>query len=245
MARRARRRWWWGLAVIAWVGVASLALGPDPGFRITQAESFAVRAVDVSGHRHPIATFDGRSLADRSATPARRSAGARSAGDCRPRNQRRRAGLHVRVFAASGERWALGPAGGRSAGDEDRGHGRPPAHRGLDLRAGRRRRQCRSTWTSPCEPRSRAGRERWSAPGCCRRTAASRSCSARGKWPSAATTSTCGIPRRHPLGIAVAGRGGIQTWVMYNRSPAGDSFELAAVGRRGLRELPPIPRGVS
>ena len=45
------------------------------------------------------------------------------------------------------------------------------------------------------------------------------------------------IPRRHPLGIAVAGRGGAQTWVMYNRSPAGDSFELAAVGRRGLREL--------
>ena len=53
------------------------------------------------------------------------------------------------------------------------------------------------------------------------------------------------IPRRHPLGIAVAGRGGVQTWVMYNRSPAGDSFELAAVGRRGLRELPPIPRGAS
>ncbi len=53
------------------------------------------------------------------------------------------------------------------------------------------------------------------------------------------------IPRRHPLGIAVAGRGGTQTWVMYNRSAAGDTFELAGVSRRGLREHPPIPRGVS
>jgi hypothetical protein len=53
------------------------------------------------------------------------------------------------------------------------------------------------------------------------------------------------IPRRHPLGIAVAGRGGVQTWVMYNRSKDGDTFELAAISRRGLREHPPIPRGAS
>ena len=53
------------------------------------------------------------------------------------------------------------------------------------------------------------------------------------------------IPRRYPLGIAVAGRGGTQTWVMYNRNAAGDTFELAGVSRRGLREHPPIPRGAS
>src|SRR5262245_52447205 len=60
MARRHGRRWWWGLAIAGWVALAGLALGPDPGFRVTLAESFAVRAVDVSGRRHPIATFDGR-----------------------------------------------------------------------------------------------------------------------------------------------------------------------------------------
>ena len=53
------------------------------------------------------------------------------------------------------------------------------------------------------------------------------------------------IPRRYPLGIAVAGPGGVQTWVMYNRSVTGDTFELAAVSRHGLQEHPPIPRGAS
>jgi hypothetical protein len=32
---------------------------------------------------------------------------------------------------------------------------------------------------------------------------------------------------------------------MYNRNAAGDTFELAGVSRRGLREHPPIPRGAS
>ena len=49
------------------------------------------------------------------------------------------------------------------------------------------------------------------------------------------------IPRRHPLGIAVAGRGGTQTWVMYNRSAAGDTFELAGVSRRGPARAPADP----
>ena len=53
------------------------------------------------------------------------------------------------------------------------------------------------------------------------------------------------IPRRHPLGIAVAGRGGVQTWVMYNRNTTGDTFELAGISRRGVREHPPIPRSAS
>jgi hypothetical protein len=53
------------------------------------------------------------------------------------------------------------------------------------------------------------------------------------------------IPRRHPLGIAVAGRGGVQTWVMYNRAPDGDTFELADISRRGARDHPPIARGPS
>ncbi len=41
------------------------------------------------------------------------------------------------------------------------------------------------------------------------------------------------IPRRQPLGIAVAGRGGVQTWVMYNRSRDGDTFELAGSAAAG------------
>ena len=106
MVRRARRRRWWGLAVIAWVGVASLALGPDPGFRITQAESFAVRAVDVSGHRHPIATFDGRSwLID----PPRLLVGPPAPDPPAIVGLETSDGVPVstiRVFAASGERWA-------------------------------------------------------------------------------------------------------------------------------------------
>ncbi|MEP7116199.1 MAG: hypothetical protein ABI880_01355, partial [Acidobacteriota bacterium] len=48
------------MAVLALVALGGPASGPDPSRAVVQAEAFAVRAVDVSGRRHPIATFDGR-----------------------------------------------------------------------------------------------------------------------------------------------------------------------------------------
>jgi hypothetical protein len=244
MVRRAGRRWWWGLAVIAWVGVASLALGPDPGFRITQAESFAVRAVDVSGHRHPIATFDGRSwLID----PPRLLVGPPAPDPPAIVGLETSDGVPVstiRVFAASGERWvwarqAVEALATRTAGLGDRrlteistyvpaGGAGSPVYVDLTVRTPEPRWQGTvvGAWVLPqddAEPVVLGARQ----------------------VDFGSYDEYLRIPRRHPLGIAVAGRGGVQTWVMYNRSPVGDSFELAAVGRRGLRELPPIPRGGS
>jgi len=244
MARRARRRWWWGLAVAVWVAVGSLAVGPDPGFRVTQAESFAVRAVDVSGRRHPIATFDGRGwLVDL----PRQLVGPPAPDPPAIVGLETSDGVPVstlRVFAASGERWrwarqaveelalrtaALSgdrltevsmyvPAGvDGSAVYVDLSARTPDPHwRGAVVGA----------WVLPQEG---------GAPVVL------------GARPVAfgSYDEYVRIPRRHPLGIAVAGRGGVQTWVMYNRSAGGDTFELAGVSRRGLREHPPIPRGAS
>ena len=187
--------------------------------RSPQAESFAVRAVDVSGHRHPIATFDGRAWLVDPPRAAGRSSGARSAGHRRPRDQRRRAGLDRAGVRRQRRTLALGPAGGRGAG------GAGPR------RIGERRLTEVSTYVPAGAAGSavyvdltvRTPEPRWqgavvgawvlpqegAAPGRARRAASA---------PSAATTSTSRIPRRHPLGIAVAGRGGVQTWVMYNRS---------------------------
>jgi hypothetical protein len=244
MARRAWRRWWWGLAVAVWVAVASLAVGPDPGFRVSQAESFAVRAVDVSGRRHPIATFDGRGwLIDL----PRQLVGPPAPDPPAIVGLETSDGVPVstlRVFAASGERWrwarqavedlalrtaALAgdrltevsmyvPAGvDGSAVYVDVSMRTPdPQWRGAVVGA----------WVLPQEG---------GAPVVL------------GARPTAFRSydEYVRIPRRHPLGIAVAGRGGVQTWVMYNRSIDGDTFELAGVSRRGLREHPPIPRGAS
>ena len=127
MARDAGRRWWWGLAVAAWVGVASLALGPDPGWRVTQAESFAVRAVDVSGRRHPIATFDGRiwlvdlprGLVGPPAPDPPAIVGLETS-DGVPVST-------VRVFAASGERWRWAQQAVEAAGAAHGRHRRTSA----------------------------------------------------------------------------------------------------------------------
>jgi hypothetical protein len=244
MARRAVRRWWWGPAVAGWVAVASLALGPDPGFRVTQAESFAVRAVDVSGRRHPIATFDGRTwLVDLPRglvgppSPDPPAIVGLETSDGVPVST-------VRVFAASGEQWrwaqravedlalrtaAIGegrltevstyvPAGAAGSAVYVDLSVRTPAPRWQGAVVG--------AWVLPQEGAEPV---------------------VLGARPMAFRSydEYVRIPRRHPLGIAVAGRGGTQTWVMYNRSLTGDTFELAAVSRRGLREHPPIPRGAS
>ena len=77
--------------------------------------------------------------------------------------------------------------------------------------------------------------------GAAGRKAPPRWCSARGRRAFRSYEEFVRIPRRHPLGIAVAGSGGVQTWVMYNRAATGDTFELAGISRRGMREHPPIP----
>lgn len=245
MARRRRRGGWRWLALFAaWMGVQSLDLGPDPTLIVSQAESFAMRAVDVSGRRHPIAVFDGRtwvpetprSLVGPPAPEAPAIVGLETS-DGVPVTT-------VRVFAASGEpwRWAqraveevaasasgLGerhilevsmyvPAGATaSAVYVDLTMRTPePEWRGVIVGA----------WVLPQD----------GAPPV-----------VIGARPVrfASYDDYIRIPRRHPLGIAVAGRGGVQTWVMYNRGTSGDTFELAGISRRGIREHPPIPRGAS
>lgn len=244
MARRVRRRWGWGLAVTAWVAAASLGLGPDPGFRVTQAESFAVRAVDVSGRRHPIATFDGRGwLVDL----PRQLVGPPAPDPLAIVGLETSDGVPVstlRVFAASGERWrwarkAVEDVAVRltALGDARLTEVAMYVPAGVDGSA------------VYVDLSVRTPEPRWSG-------------AVVGAWvlpQDGGAPVVLGarphvfrsydeyvrIPRRHPLGIAVAGRGGTQTWVMYNRSPGGDTFELAGVSRRGLREHPPIPRGAS
>jgi hypothetical protein len=226
------------------VAASSLTLVPDPGPLVVLAEAFAVRAVDVSGRRHPIATFDGRGwLVD---TPAN------LVGPPAP-DPPAIVGLEtsegvpvttVRVYAASGERWRwaqraaeavalqAAPIGDRHTTEVSMyvpaGIGGDAVYVDLTIRTPEPRWQGAvvGTWVLPVaggEPRLLGTR-----------TAAFK-----------AYDEFVRIPRRHPLGIAIAGRGGEQTWVMYNRNPDGDTFELAGLSRRGLRELPPIPRGPS
>jgi hypothetical protein len=244
MAARTRRRWLgWSVAVAAWVATGGLAAGPDPARGVTQAESFALRAVDVSGRRHPIATFDGRSWI--AGLPAR-LVGPPSPDPPSIVGLETSEGVPVftvPVYAASGETWRWA----QRAVEE------------LALRAAvlGERRITEVSMYVPATGRSavyvdltlRTPEPRWSG-------------AVVGAWVmplGAAAPVVLGarlvtfasyseyvrIPRRHPLGIAVAGRGGTQTWVMYNRSSTGDTFELAGVSRRGLREHPPIPRGAS
>jgi hypothetical protein len=244
MARRAGRGWWWGLAVAVWVAVASLVVGPDPGWRVTQAESFAVRAVDVSGRRHPIATFDGRTwLVDLPRglvgppAPDPPAIVGLETSDGVPVST-------VRVFAASGEQWRW-------------------AHQAVEELALRTAAigEPRVTEVSTYVPAGSAGgavyvdlsvrtpSPRWQGAvvGAWVLPQEGAAPVVLGARPAAFRSyqEFLRIPRRHPLGIAVAGGGGTQTWVMYNRSQAGDTFELAGISRRGIREHPPIPRGAS
>jgi len=242
--RKGRGGRWWLAFVAGWMGLQSLDLGPDPTMIVSQAESFAVRAVDVSGRRHPIAMFDGRAwLPD----APRRLVGPPAPDPPAIVGLETSEGLPVttvRVFAASGEpsRWAqhaVEAVAASAAGLGDRrltevsmyvpaGAGASAVYVDLTVRTPEPqwRGAVVGAWVLPqdgAEPVVLGAR--------------------------AATFRSYGeyirIPRRHPLGIAVAGRGGVQTWVMYNRGADGDTFELAGVSRRGIREHPPIPRGAS
>lgn len=244
MAARRRRRLRRGVAIGIWLGAMSLEVGPDPLHVVSQAESFAVRAVDVSGRRHPIATFDGRTwltdmphgLVGPPAPDPPAIVGLETSE-----------GVPVttlRVFAASGETWrwaqrAVEALAAKTAGIGDHhitevsmyvpaGASGSAVYVDLILRTPEPqwRGAVVGAWVMPQD----AGEPIVLGA----RAVAFRS-----------YDEFIRIPRRHPLGIAVAGRGGVQTWVMYNRCAAGDTFELAGLSRSGLREHPPIPRGAS
>lgn len=242
--RRARVGPWWLALFAGWVGVQSLDVGPDPLHIVSQAESFAVRAVDVSGRRHPIATFDGRAwLVDAPRTLVGPPAPAPPAIVGLETSE----GVPVttlRVFAASGEPWrwaqhAVEDLAARTAGIGERrvtevsmyvpaGAGASAVYVDLTLRTPEPqwRGAVVGAWVLPVDGASPV---------------------IVGARPVAFRSydEYIRIPRRHPLGIAVAGRGGVQTWVMYNRAADGDTFELAGLSRSGIREHPPIPRGAS
>jgi hypothetical protein len=242
--RLARGGWWWGVALAAWVAIGGPGIGPDPSRSVTQAEAFAVRAVDVSGKRHPIATFDGRTwLVD---LPSR-LIGPPSPDPPAIVGLETSEGVPVstvRVYAASGEPWrwaqhAVEDLAAQTAAIGEHhvtevsmyvpaGVGANAVYVDLIMRTPEPRWQGAvvGAWVLPVE----------GAPPV-----------VLGARPVRFRSydEFVRIPRRHPLGIAVAGSGGVQTWVMYNRATTGDTFELAGVSRRGLQEHPPIPRGAS
>jgi hypothetical protein len=245
MARpRVRGGFRWLALVAASLGLLTLEVGPDPTRIVLQAESFALRALDVSGRRHPIATFDGRGwLIDR----PQPLVGPPSPDTPPIVGLETSEGVPVttiRVFAASGEPWlwaeraveavALGAArlGDRRVAEVSMyvpaGAGASAVYVDLTMRSPEPewRGVAVGAWVLPMDGASPV------VLGARTKTFRSYDDFVR-------------IPRRHPLGIAVAGRGGEQTWVMYNRSRDGDVFELAAVSRRGIREHPPIARGPS
>ena len=242
--RSVRSRSRWGLALVGWIAVGGPATGPDPSRTVVQAEAFAVRAVDVSGRRHPIATFDGRSwLID---MPAR-LVGPPSPDPPAIVGLETSEGVPVstvRVYAASGETWrwaqrAVEDLAAQTAAIGERritevstyvpaGVGANAVYVDLIVRTPEPRWQGAvvGAWVLPVEGAEPV---------------------VLGARPVRFRNydEFIKIPRRHPLGIAVAGSGGVQTWVMYNHAATGDTFELAGVSRRGLREHPPIPRGAS
>lgn len=243
--RRPSRPWRWAIACTGCVVAGGLAAGPDPTRSVAIAESFAVRAVDVSGRRHPIATFDGRTWLVDLPTHLVGPPAAVPPAIVGLETSEGVPVTTVRVYAAHGEQWRwaqraveelarrTSPVGERATSTEVSMY--VPAGAGLsavyvDLSVRTPEPQWRGAivgaWVMPVEG---------AAP------------IVLGARPAAFRSydEFIRIPRRHPLGIAVAGRGGEQTWVMYNRSPAGDTFELAGVSRRGMREHPPIPRGPS
>lgn len=239
----ARRRGGLGwLALVAgWMGVQTLDLGPDPTRLVTHAGAFAVRALDDSGRRHPIATFDGRmwlvaaprDLIGPPAPDVPAIVGLETS-DGVPVTT-------IQVVAASGPQvsWAQRAAEAEALAVTRLGDRRvtevstyaPAGPAGsavyVDLTVRTPEPEWRGAvvgaWVLPVE-------------GAAPIVLGARRAAFRDY------AEFVRIPRRHPLGIAVAGRGGEHTWIMYNRSPAGDGFELAGVGRRGLREHPPIAR---
>jgi hypothetical protein len=244
MKRRHRRTGWWLAGLAGWLGVASLDVGPDPSRVVSYAEAFAVRAVDVTGRRHPIATFDGRGwLIDAPGllvgppAPTRPEIVGLETSEGVPVTT-------VRVFAANGPAWrwaqdAVEAVAVRAArldaphGTEismyvPAGAGAHAVYADLSVRTPdpEWRGAVIGAWVLPMDGTSPVV-----------------------LGARVATFRTYDefvrIPRRHPLGIAVAGRGGVQTWVMHNRAPDRDTFELADLSRRGLREHPPIERGPS
>lgn len=235
----------WGLAGVAgWLALSSLTLAPDPTRIVAQAEAFALRAVDVAGRRHPIAHFDGRGWVVEAAAPTAVVSDSKRPAIVGLETSEGVPMRTVRVFAAHGPEW----------------HWAQAAVEAVALKAAPvgRQRQTEVSMYVPAVP----GAQPVYADVTLRRPDPQWRGVVVGAWVlpvegaspivlGARVTSFRSydeyirIPRRHPLGIAVAGRGGVQTWVMYNRGPTGETFELAGVSRRGLREHPAIARGPS
>ncbi|MEZ5293004.1 MAG: hypothetical protein R2745_18125 [Vicinamibacterales bacterium] len=234
----------WLAMLAGWMAVHSLELGRDPAEIVSYAEAFDLRALDVSGRRYPIATFDGlRWLA---ASP-RALVGPPAGEPPAIVGLETTDGVPVttlRVFAVSGEAWAWARRTIESLAVR-------AAHLG----------DRRLTEVSMYVPAGAGGYPVF-VDMVVRTPEPSFRGAVVGGWVLAvdggepvvlgARTTTfasydalVAAPRRHPLGVAVAGRGGDQTWVMYRRDVKGDAFELAGVGRRGIVEHPPIPRGPS
>lgn len=242
MATRGRRGGTGWLALVAgWMGVQTLDVGPDPTRVATLAGAFNVRALDASGRRHPIATFDGRvwlvaaprDLIGPPAPDVPAIVGLETSEGVPVTT--------IRVMAVSGPQvsWAQRATEAEALGMTTLGDRRitevstyvPAGPTGSAVYVDLTVRTPEPEWRG-------AVVGAWVLP-------------VQGALPVVLGARRAAfrdyaefvrLPRRHPLGIAVAGRGGEHTWIMYNRSPAGDTFEIAGVGRRGVREHPPVAR---
>jgi hypothetical protein len=244
MAASTRNPVVWLVGLCAGVALGGLPLTSDPFPRASFAQPFALRAVTVAGAREPIAQFDGRQWvpsADASGVDVTsRAAGAAIAG-----LESTDGGLvsTVGVVPMSSTVWPRARAAVEAlASDAARlGPARvtevvmyaPPGLGSDAVFVDLVTREPDPAWRG-------AVASAWVRPG------------ADGSAPVvlgarvqrfASYAAFRAIPRRHPLGVAVAGPRGAITWVMHTARGAQDTFELVDLQRRGLFERPPIVRG--
>jgi hypothetical protein len=231
----------WLVAVCAGVAVGGFPLDSDPGPRAAFAQPFALRAVTVSGAREPIAQFDGRQWVPPALDPAV------PIGD-----EVAIAGLEstdgglvytVGVFPMSSAFWPRARAAVEQLAVGGGGVGRarvtevvmyaPPGLGGDAVFVDLVSRDPDPAWRG-------AVASAWVRPdpaGGAPLVLGSR------VQPFATYEAFRAIPRRHPLGVAVAGPRGAVTWVMHTRRGGQDAFELVDLQRKGLFERPPFVRG--
>ena len=233
----------WLVAVCAGVAVGGFPLTSDPGPRAAFAQPFGLRAVTVSGARELIAQFDGRQWVAPAVEPAAQGPVADGAAIAGLESTDGGLVYTVGVFPMSSAFWPRARAAVERLAVDNGGVGRgrvtevvmyaapgldgdavfvdlvsrapDPAWRGAVV----------SAWVRP-DPAS--GAPLVLGPRV---------------QPFATYEAFRGIPRRHPLGVAVAGPRGAATWVMHTRRGGQDAFELVDLQRKGLFERPPFLRG--
>ena len=232
----------WLLAVCAGVAAGGFPLTSDPAPRVAFAQPFALRAVTVAGAREPIAQFDGRQWVAAPDEPSRRSGGAGTAI----------AGLEltdgglvytVGVVPMSSAFWPRARAAVEQLAVDCGRVGKarvtevvmyvPPGLGSDAVFVDLVTRDDEPTWRGVV------------ASAWVRADPASGTPVVLGArvQPFDTYDAFRAIPRRHPLGVAVAGLRGAVTWVMHTARGAQDAFELVDLQRRGLFERPPIVRG--